>query len=441
MVTDETYRPIGKIVPGQSATTEPVKERVAAIQPIKIGDSKTRGKYAASASITGTAKLPLMLSLHGSQSRGGAASDHGDLYLYFGTPQMGWRDGLPGIFSVAESRGKDPQLTLFLRDAIENPRGDGPIETCWFGYFCVPVGAAHHEPRAYPFTENRLAWALDWVVRKYQVDRQRICSGGLSMGGMGSTQFSFRHPQLFAAVYPRIGRVRQTWLPTVGPGLPGGIFKGRWEKPVPMADGTTDYFERMDSVKWVQAHHEDLPFYGWGFGRQDTVESWEAQLEMVQALTSGHHGFAFAWSDEGHATSGGTGILEILKYYPPQRFARNKSYPAFGNSSINDNMGTGDRNQAALAGGVNLGFRWEELNDTPDRWSVNLANDLAKDEMTVDVTPRRCQQFKPKPGDKFKWTNSAGGSGEATADSHGLVTVERVRIKPGEATLLRISLP
>src|SRR5262249_15645861 len=152
------------------------------------------------------------------------ASDHGDLYLYFGTPQMGWRDGLPGIFSVAESRGKDLQLTLFLRDAIENPDGDGPIETCWFGYFCVPVGAAPKEPRPYAFTENRLAWGLDWVVRKYQVDPQRIYSGGVSMGGMGSTQFSFRHPQLFAAVYPRIGRVRQTWLPTVGRDLPGGIY-------------------------------------------------------------------------------------------------------------------------------------------------------------------------------------------------------------------------
>ena len=75
----------------------------------------------------------------------------------------------------------------------------------------------------------------------------------------------------------------------------------------------------------------------------------------------------------------------------------------------------------------------------PGRWSVKLSNDMAKADMTVDVTPRRCQKFKVKPGEKFKWTNSSGGSGTVTADKNGLVTVTKVKIKPGAETTLTIS--
>ncbi|MGQ9662363.1 MAG: hypothetical protein ACUVWX_08520, partial [Kiritimatiellia bacterium] len=59
--------------------------------------------------------------------------------------------------------------------------------------------------------------------------------------------------------------------------------------------------------------------------------------------------------------------------------------------------------------------------------------------MTVDVTPRWCQRFEPKPGDKLRWTNSAGDEGTVVADQWGLVTVEKVRIKTGEWTTLRIT--
>ena len=182
MVTDEKHQPVGKIVPGESATKEAVEEKVAPIQPIRIASNKDGTK------ITGKAGLPLTVSLHGSQSTGGAVSNNGDVYLYFGTTEMGWRDGLPGIFCVYEQAGKS--LLLASRDAIENPKGDGVVETCWFGYYCIPVGAEHKEPRAYPFTENRVEWMVKWTTAKYQADPLRVYSVGQSMGGMAATQFS-----------------------------------------------------------------------------------------------------------------------------------------------------------------------------------------------------------------------------------------------------------
>ncbi|MCG3181686.1 MAG: hypothetical protein BIFFINMI_04085 [Phycisphaerae bacterium] len=437
VATDETWgKPLTAVVPGQSATAEAVEEKVAPIQPIKAGDSKTRGQYARSCFISGKENLPLHLIIHGSQGTGGAASDNGDLYLYFGTPQMGWRDGLPGIFAVMETHSGAPELRLYSRDAIENPSGNGVIETCWFGYFCVPVGAAHAEPRAYPFTENRLEWMIKWVTAKYKADPARVYSSGQSMGGMGSTQFSFRHPELFAAVYPRLGRVKQTWLPAIGrDGLPTSIQQRNWSKPAPMDDGKTDYFQRMDTVRWVGEHHEDLPFYGWCFGKTDTVAPWTDNAEMVAALTAGHHGFAFSWNYEGHSSAGAASMGEVVKYYPSEKFALDRSYPAFGHSSIDSVMGK-ERTEGDKVGGINLGFDWSDVVDEPGKWSAKISNALAKADMTVDVTPRRCRKFKPKAGEKLRWTSSTGDSGEVVADAWGLVTVEKLKISPGQATTL-----
>lgn len=443
VATDDRWqKKLTPIVLGESATTEPVQEKVAPIQPILLGDSKTRvGRYP-STIVSGKEGLPLQLSLHGSQSSGGAAAQWGDLYIYFGTPEMGWRDGLPGIFSVHEGPAGEGgrQLILFPRDAIENPRGDRPIETCWFGYYCVPFGASHTEPRAYPFTENRLKWMVEWVIDRYKVDPNRVYSVGQSMGAMGSTQFSFRQPEIFAAVYPRLGRVRQSWMPAVGFDLSPSINKGRWDQPALMYDGKSDYFKDwMDSVKWVSEHKEDLPFYAFCFGRNDWVATWQDQIDMVNALTKSKHGFAFSWNNAGHDSVGAGAMQVLIKYYPSHKFSRNQSYPAFGNSSINDDMGKGDKTDGDLVGGINLGFDWSDVVDESDRWSIRISNDLCTDVMTVDVTPRRCQKFKAKPGDTFQWTNSAGGKGEVRADEWGLVTVEKVRIKPGEATTLTIT--
>lgn len=158
---------------------------------------------------------------------------------------------------------------------------------------------------------------------------------------------------------------------------------------------------------------------------------------MVKALTANHHGFTFAWNDGGHS-EGGKPMGIITKYYPASRFARNRSYPAFGNSSINQNMGNGDKKDGDLEGGINLGFDWKELVDEEGKWSITVSNELAKEAMTVDVTPRRCQKFKLKPGVKCKWTTSTGASGASEVDQWGLVTVPKVVIKADMGTVLTI---
>lgn len=432
VATDDKGAPVSTVVPGKSATTEPVEERVAPIQPIKLEDSKSRkGPYIQQTCISGQRGLPLWVELHASSGQGGGAGEYGDYYLYFSRPEWGWRDGLPGVFSVDERRHPSGNmLYLRSREAIEHPSGNSAMETYWFGYLCVPQWAGHKEPRAYPFTERRTLWMIDWVAKRYEADPNRVYAGGGSMGAWGSATLAFRHPEIFAAVYPNRPRTRQRGMPSLAK-LP------RDQKAL-MDDGKTEYLARMDMVAFASEHHGDLPFFGWCCGRRDGFATWQEQVDMAKALTAAHHGFAFAWNDGDHS-SGSAAMGQVMKHYPAHKFARNQSYPAFGNSSINSDPGPGDPKAGDMEGGINLGFAWRDVADEEGRWSATLSNELCQAEMTVDVTPRRCQRFKAKAREKLKWTNSAGGSGEIAADPWGLVTVEKVRIKPGEETVLTIS--
>jgi hypothetical protein len=431
VATNEDVKPLTTVEPGRSATVTAVTERIAPIQPIKVYDSKQRPTYAAQTAISGTKGLPLILGLHGSQAQGGGASDWGDYYTYFGTEAMGYRDGLPSVFSVEERRYQTGSvLELKPRDAVLHPSREEPMETYWFGYLSVPQWALHRDRRAYPFTENRLLWLVDWSVKRYGADPDRVYVTGQSMGGWGATTFALRHPEIFAAIYPTLPRTRQAALPGLEDGAPRRAM---------MPDGKTDYFDRMDMVKFVSDTRTDLPFMGWSIGRRDEFATWKEQVDMARALTAAHHAFAFAWNDAGHSDEGARPMELIYKYYGPDKISRRVSYPAFGNSSLDNNPGNGNPRDGEKQGGINLGFAWRDVVDTPDGWTATLANDLAKADMTVDVTPRRTSRFKPSPGETLRWTSSGGGSGEVTVDRWGLVTVEKIVIRPGQYTTLTIS--
>jgi hypothetical protein len=131
-------------------------------------------------------------------------------------------------------------------------------------------------------------------------------------------------------------------------------------------------------------------------------------------------------------------MATITKYYPTARFALNRSYPAFSNSSIDSKLGNGSKDDGDREGGINLGFDWKDVVDDAGKWSVTISNELARHEMTVDVTPRRCQNFKLKPGTECRWTASTGASGTAVVDKWGLVTVPEVVIRTGMGTVLTI---
>jgi hypothetical protein len=170
-------------------------------------------------------------------------------------------------------------------------------------------------------------------------------------------------------------------------------------------------------------------------GKNDGGIGWPQAVEFYQALQDTHRPHVFVWGQSGHgqrARMPGTLEERVL----PIDVRIDQSLPAFSRCSLDDRPGKGDANDGDAQGQVNLYLTWEtkDLVDRADRWEITmgLIAKAPQDEAAVDITPRRCQQFKPKPGTRVKWTNRVAGkavqSGETQADRLGLVTLEKVRV-------------
>jgi hypothetical protein len=116
--------------------------------------------------------------------------------------------------------------------------------------------------------------------------------------------------------------------------------------------------------------------------------------------------------------------------------------PAFSHCSLDDNPGNGDPADGDPCGQINGYLLWEDAGqvDGKDRWeaTVYLVSTAPSERCTVDITPRHCREFKPRPGEKLKWTNTSEGagkliqSGEVAADQWGLVSLPKVIVEKGK---------
>ncbi|MEZ5413150.1 MAG: prolyl oligopeptidase family serine peptidase [Opitutaceae bacterium] len=71
------------------------------------------------------------------------------------------------------------------------------------------------------------------VVRRYQIDPDRIYLTGLSMGGFGTWALAARHPERYAAIIPICGGGETKWAPKLRD-LPVWAFHGALDQVVPL---------------------------------------------------------------------------------------------------------------------------------------------------------------------------------------------------------------
>ncbi len=300
------------------------------------------------------------------------------------------------------------------------------------------------------YSERRLLWILAWARRTFKTDPNRTYISGSSMGGCGTISFGMRHPEIFAAAKAHVPIVayrhanpadhqRDSSFRVVG-------YCGPLEKPC--SDGMP-LGERLDGIRWVKRHPGDLPFLVITNGRRDGSIPWRPNPDYYRALDAGRHGFVAAWDNGTHGT--------CMKKYPPKfkrwakvggrllRFALNKSYPAFSRCSKNDDPGDGRADNGDITGFMNVGFDWDDPIDRPDRYEV-LVRWVVKGDafpVTADVTPRRVQHFRPKPGAVVLGRNLDAATGKLIqsqrlrVDAHGLVTFVGFKIpSPAGARLI-----
>ena len=290
------------------------------------------------------------------------------------------------------------------------------------------------------FYVRKVKALLPWVRAGYRTDVDRIYafSGG----------WAWHHPEIFAATFEVL-----SMNPKRSPAMPEvRRYWGDPKTPPPTEWGMSPY-EYWNTGEWVRTHPaEELAFLSYtpyqhlgDFGRIDKPAFFAAMRDTKHAFT--------CTFDEGRGWYGMANpdwVFEIR---------RSDSIPAFTGCTLDDNPG--------------IGLGWDpggKLNyylcaeprtqvDSPDRWEMTVylyrgdryGRDAAPvDRCTVDVTPRRCRQFKAAPGEKCTWTNlqfpppAKKGkdspdtppppepkpiqTGTAVADGHGLVTAEGVLV-------------
>lgn len=133
-----------------------------------------------------TANMPVVISLHG----------HGESARLF-CGKNGW----PQISD--ETRG----FILVLPDSPEN---------AWY----VERDEGILEP------------LIEKLVQRYQIDRSRVYLTGFSNGGMATSWFGTRHPELFAAISP--------WNPPM-PAWEADLEKDGWQMPLFAVNGDKDH--------------------------------------------------------------------------------------------------------------------------------------------------------------------------------------------------------
>jgi hypothetical protein len=151
---------------------------------------------------------------------------------------------------------------------------------------------------------------------------------------------------------------------------------------------------------------------------------------------------------------GDLGTPEVYRFKPfwDLRVVRDETVPGLsnlsGNSPIPPTKDGEIYNQT-----ITWSSSWDPWDgppvDEPGHWQISLCS-LDQDSLkcgsgvtqTVDVTPRRVQQFQVTPGKVYNWENrlvkdnSVVANGTVTADDYGLITITGFQVDPGGSRLL-----
>jgi pimeloyl-ACP methyl ester carboxylesterase len=431
---------------GESSLAEPVVQRQMPLTPI------WQGKPGDKPSVAGARGLPLVLHLHG---RGGVEKVN---WLVFGSWEMGWREGLPFKF---HSQMRQDHLVISPTDRTwvgrtlseswdKRDHFSPVIDSFWYGY----------NDRIYDrqlmsggtptnYTERKNLWLIYWAREYFATDPDRTVWEGGSMGGCGGLSFGLRHPEIFSAIIshvPLVGYFGKGWGGSERRLTP---FCGSMETVT--SDGLS-VRERMDSrTVLARAAREgiDLPFLVITNGRNDGSIPWRPNYRYYDALGKSRQGFVAAWDNLEHHNCMENTHPWMKSWLEPQKlfaFSLKESFPAFSNFSVDDNAGDGDKADGDLVGYINFGLEWDGLQDEQDSYeiTVRLGAGDASLPVTVDITPRRLQNFKIAPFQQVLIVNRDSDGrevarGVARADSNGKVTCEDFKITDKQGNRLSIS--
>ncbi len=295
-----------------------------------------------------------------------------------------------------------------------------------------------------PYTQNRLLSFLNWVATKWNIDPAATYVAGSSMGGSGAPMMAIRHSDRIAMAISWVG----VHSPLLSPQFQSSYQNcyGDPEWGIKFEDGTLvwDYFD--DAWYLRKYPQKEIGLICFSNGKNDGGIGWPQAQKFFRALQETRRPHVFVWGMSGH------GQRAVLPVTLSDRYLAlvprtDQSLPAFTACSLDDNPGNGDPADGDPQGQANLYLAWDttDIIDRPDRWemTVYLIDKALKPECTVNITPRRLQRFKPKPGTRLFWSNISLENNEAVqakrstvVDELGLITLEGVRVQKGENRIM-----
>lgn len=347
-----------------------------------------------------------------------------------------------------------------------------PDNTYWWGY---DAGLPDADPLGVDvpdYTQRRVMHLLGWVLESYpQADAGRVYVAGSSMGGAGAMTLGLWYARHFAYLSAQLGQsVPRNHRPSRVAQLEG--LWGPSDAPV---------WDSLD-LTWVLAtsaeareqymfvrHGKDDPTIHFGAAVRASPRTGERFYDALQGLAVGH---LAVWDEGAHGPADpklGAGWWDesFSPIYDETSFLRSDlAFPAFSLSSADGDPGDGGGNgkqswdvnagyagvlavagdtgwNGEIAGALNRFLRWDAtaIVDTLDRFAVPLhvhdgdgdaapaagypsRGDRFDGELpvVVDVTPRRAQAFRLRPGELVAW-RFGGQSGEASASATGELTI------------------
>ena len=281
----------------------------------------------------------------------------------------------------------------------------------WWGYWNIRDSGDDYKTKFCP-TEKRVFSTIEWVVRKYNIDRNRIYLSGMSMGGSGSLGIGMIRGDLFAAV----NVIVPAGVDHVFYRMKNGIYPD----PPPMID--------------FSSQNDD-----WSKGQE----------KLMSYLEKNKYSYVFTWGPYGHAGSGNT-FKTIVIDYPWLKIKKNEAYPVFTDVSVkNKYPGWENTTNPDQRGQINGYFRWHNIEDGENNFKIELRL-VTKKELTMpdnlpvmieaDVSLRRLQEFRVSRTTNYLWYFLRGTdtlySGIVVPDSRNIITIHGLKIERQPAVLM-----
>jgi hypothetical protein len=361
----------------------------------------------------------------------------------------------------------------------------------WFGWakgfnpFEVTPSTPANTDTVINYTQRRLLWINDWLVKNRNVDPERVAIQGHSVGSAGTTALAKAFPNAFATA---------------------SIFNNGFGGPTP-ADTSTDFGGgtsilgtqqqnlptnlRNARGEAVRAFHvfdlstpiastRDMALMRSWHGKNDDNGTMEWDAFVVAEYQRGDAnawGMQLFWDERPHGLEGmnfhwsmGLGNLQTERDDAAYqvRYRANQSFPAFYNHQkypgAKKNPGDGTRGTGGAGVGDDWGsfggyHEWEvnTIVDSPGRWEVvayligqssHTVDNSIDASLTSDLAIRKPQQFKPPVGRQLQWsvTRLSNGqvlqSGTVTVGAEDLVSLTGITVfKDPDRVRIRVSDP